>query len=198
MQFPKSEMANFKPIHLITSPFFLQHDTGLDDHPEQPERLASILSCLEKGPLATSITQKTPRAATRQEVTMVHDEDYLLRFEDACLSGREYFGHTDNRICYETWQIAFLAAGAGLTGVDLLESASSELIFCAARPPGHHAEAGLPLGFCFFNNVAIPVRYWQEQYGKERILIFDFDAHHGNGIQEIFDEDSGINVYQHS
>ncbi len=185
-------MTSFKTLHLVTSPDFLLHDTGSKDHPEQPQRLTAITERLEKGPLSDDILKVAPQPADRDSVLRVHDEDYLLRFEDACLSGREYFGHTDNRICYETWEIAFLSAGAGMTGADLIETQGARLVFCAVRPPGHHAEAGLPLGFCFLNNVAATVRYWQARHGRRRMLVFDFDAHHGNGIQEIFDEDPDV------
>ena len=193
-------MPSFKNIHLVTSPDYLLHDTGDPDHPEQPERLKAILSKLEQGPLSQGLLKVSPVPASRENILAVHDDNYLLRFEDACLSGREYFGHTDNRICYETWQVAFLSAGGGITGIDLIEADQADLVFCAIRPPGHHAEAGLPLGFCFFNNVAVAARYWQKKYGRKRILIFDFDAHHGNGIQEIFDEDSGVmyvSIHEH-
>ncbi len=193
-------MTSFHTIHLITSPDYLLHDTGGPDHPEQPSRLTAINKRLENGPLSKNLIKVDPVPATRESILLVHNEDYLLRFEDACLSGREYFGHTDNRICYDTWQIAFLAAGAGMTGVDIIESEEGRLVFAAVRPPGHHAEQGLPLGFCFFNNVAATVRYWQNRYGRRRILIFDFDAHHGNGIQEIFDEDPDvmyISIHEH-
>lgn len=185
-------MPTFKTIHQVTSLEYLHHDTGGEDHPEQPERLKAIARKLSEGPLAPTIVEVAPVAASREDILAVHDDDYLLRFEDACLSGREYFGHSDNRICYETWEIAFLSAGAGITGIELIEASKSDLVFCSVRPPGHHAEAGLPLGFCFFNNVAVAAKYWQATYGRERILIFDFDAHHGNGIQEIFDEDPGV------
>lgn len=96
--------------------------------------------------------------------------------------------------------MAFLAAGAGITGVEMIEAGDAATVFCAVRPPGHHAEAGLPLGFCFFNNVAVTARYWQLCYGRKRILVFDFDAHHGNGIQEIFDEEAGVmyvSIHEH-
>ncbi len=193
-------MPSFKTIHIVTSPDYLLHDTGGRDHPEQPERLKAILDKLDQGPLASGLVKVPPVPASREAVLEVHDDDYLLRFEDACLSGREYFGHTDNRICYDTWRVAFLSAGAGITGIDLIEADKAELVFCAIRPPGHHAEAGLPLGFCFFNNVAVAVRYWQKKYNRKRILIFDFDAHHGNGIQEIFDEDATamyVSMHEH-
>ena len=193
-------MPSFKTIHLVTSPDYLLHDTGGPDHPEQPERLRAISRQLDKGLLAQGLVKVAPAAASRESILAVHDEDYLLRFEDACLSGREYFGHTDNRICYETWEVAFLSSGAGMTGIDLIEAGDAELVFCAVRPPGHHAEQGLPLGFCFFNNVAVAARYWQSRFGRKRILIFDFDAHHGNGIQEIFDEDPGVmyvSIHEH-
>ena len=115
-----------------------------------------------------------------------------MRFEEVALSGRSYLGHPDNQLCYETYEIALLAAGAGLTGIDLIEKEPNDSIFCSVRPPGHHAEKSIALGFCFLNNVAVAARYWQQEYSRQKIAIVDFDAHHGNGIQSAFEEDPDI------
>lgn len=192
-------MPEYRGLDLITSPAFLEHVTGRD-HPEAPERMTAILEVLDRGPLSGSVRRVAPRSAEREFVAAVHDEAYLLRFEEACLSGREYFLHTDNRICFDTYGISLLAAGACLTGIDLIEGRGPALPFCCIRPPGHHAEAGLALGFCFLNNVAIAARYWQSRYGRRRIFILDWDAHHGNGIQEVFDEDPEVfyaSIHEH-
>jgi acetoin utilization deacetylase AcuC-like enzyme len=150
--------------------------------------------------LAPYLKKITPRKAEMNRVLAVHDEDYLSSFEGTCISGREFFGHPDNRIGYDSYEIALLAAGGCLSGIDIIESGESELVFCCVRPPGHHAETAQALGFCFLNNVAIAARYWKDVYGKERILIIDWDAHHGNGIQEVFDHDPDIfyiSIHEH-
>lgn len=192
-------MPEFNRIDLITSSRFYDHFTGLD-HPESPDRIKSIIEKLKKGTLQDNIKWTDPRLAGIQDIKSIHKNNYLLRFEEACLSGREYFMHTDNRVCYDTFEIAFLAAGACLTGIDLIETKEAKLPFCLIRPPGHHAEPSLALGFCFLNNVAIATRYWQAKYKKKRIFIIDWDAHHGNGIQEVFDEDPDVfyvSIHEH-
>jgi acetoin utilization deacetylase AcuC-like enzyme len=103
-------------------------------------------------------------------------------------------------VCYDTYKVALLSAGAGIAGVDMVEDGSHGDIFCATRPPGHHAEAGMPYGFCFLNNCVIAARYWQQKYGRSRICVFDFDAHHGNGIQSAFEHEADtlyISIHEH-
>jgi len=185
-------MPRFCPVTIVTDPMYLDHDTGGGGHPETPARLEAILRRLDQGPLKGSVTKIRPRMAERHEILTVHTDHYLFRFEEACLAGRESLGHPDNRIGYDSYEVAFLSAGGGLTGIDLLERGEAKLVFACVRPPGHHAEAALALGFCFFNNVAIAAKYWQRVYGVERVLVVDFDAHHGNGIQEVFDEDPTV------
>jgi acetoin utilization deacetylase AcuC-like enzyme len=129
----------------------------------------------------------------------VHDNEYLYRFEEAALSGHLDIDHPDNQICYETFEVAMLSASAGINGIDLLESGEAQTVYCNIRPPGHHAERRLALGFCFFNNVLIAALYWQKKYHK-RVLIIDWDAHHGNGIQSGVESDPGIfyvSIHEH-
>ena len=193
-------MVRFRPVSVVYSSRFLDHDTGGEDHPESASRLISIMDRLEKGPLNESVTIVEPRSVDRQTLLSVHSKDYLLRFEEACLSGRQSLAHPDNRICYDTFDIALLAAGGCQTLVDLCEHGSCDMPFGLIRPPGHHAERHGPLGFCFLNNVAIATRYWQNRYHRKRVFILDFDAHHGNGIQEIFSEDPSVfyaSIHEH-
>jgi acetoin utilization deacetylase AcuC-like enzyme len=141
-----------------------------------------------------------PREAERRWIKTAHDEAYISQFEASALSGRSFFGHSDNQISFDSYKVAVLAAGSGLTGVDYIETGDSANVFCCTRPPGHHAESALAMGFCFFNNAVIAVRYWQEVYRRTRILVFDWDAHHGNGIQSAFEEDPNVfyvSVHEH-
>lgn len=193
-------MSRFRPIALVTDPRYLDHDTANSLHPEIPARLEGILKRLESSPLAPYLKKISPRKAEMNRVLAVHDEDYLSSFEGTCISGREFFGHPDNRLGYDSYEIALLAAGGCLNGIDIIENGESELVFCCVRPPGHHAETAQALGFCFLNNVAIAARYWKDVHGKERILIIDWDAHHGNGIQEVFEHDPDvfyISIHEH-
>jgi len=180
-----------RPITIVTHPLYLAHDTGGGEHPETPARLTALLAKLQASPLKDRLTIIEPRKAERCWLTTFHAEHYLFRLEECALSGKTHIDHPDNQLCFESYEAALLSAGAGLTGIDLLEG-KDNLVFCAVRPPGHHAESNLALGFCFLNNCVVAARYWQRQYGRKRILILDFDAHHGNGIQSAFEEDPDV------
>ncbi len=193
-------MDNGPDILIITAPSFSQHDTGGNDHPEAPERLDAIARRLRQSLLADRIRHLAPRPAERAELLAFHTEGWVFRFEEAVLSGRTYIDHPDNQVCYESYRIATLSAGSGITGVDMAERESGSVIFCATRPPGHHAEPNQPYGFCFFNNCVLAARYWQRRYGRQRVCVFDFDAHHGNGIQTAFEEEAEttyISIHEH-
>ncbi|MCB2180775.1 MAG: histone deacetylase [Desulfobulbaceae bacterium] len=193
-------MTHFNPITLVSHKHYLEHDTGGGEHPEVPERLLAISEQLKKSPLCPVLVEVDAREPERQDVLAFHDESYLYRFEETALSGKTYLGHPDNQICFDSYQIALLSAGGGITGIDLLENNNADLVFCLVRPPGHHAESSLPLGFCFFNNAVIAAKYWQKKYEREKIVIIDWDAHHGNGIQAAFEEDPSvlyISIHEH-
>jgi acetoin utilization deacetylase AcuC-like enzyme len=192
-------MADHKQITIITDSSLLQHDTGGGEHPEVPERLEIIRQRLAEGTLARLLDFKRPQPATREQLLAFHTEAWLFRMEEAVLSGRTYIDHTDNQIGYESFNIASLSAGTGISGIGLLEANRAKNVFCLTRPPGHHAEPNMPFGFCFFNNCVIAARHWQRQ-GKQRVCVFDFDAHHGNGIQTAFEEDVDtlyISIHEH-
>lgn len=187
-------------LTIITDSNYFNHDTGGKDHPESPVRLEVIIDTLQKSNLRPYLDFVSAEPASRENILLVHDEDWLFRFEEAGLSGKSYIDHFDNQICYDSYNVARLAAGAGLKGVDLLESGKQKQVFCVVRPPGHHAEKGKPYGFCFFNNVLVAIRYWQRKYNKKRIVVFDFDAHHGNGIQSGIEREPDtiyISIHEH-
>ena len=187
-------------LAIITDHRYLDHDTGGGDHPEIPARLEVIRDRLQTSDCFPTLHFYSPEDASRERLLAVHDEAWLFRFEEGALSGRTYIDHSDNQIGYDSYDVAVLAAGAGITAINLLESGVESQAFCLVRPPGHHAEKKMPFGFCFFNNCVIAARYWQELYGVKRIVIFDFDAHHGNGIQSAFEreEDSYyISIHEH-
>lgn len=193
-------MDNEPPISIITAPAFLRHDTGGGEHPEAPERMIAITDRLAEGHLANRIRHLPPRPAERSQLLTFHTEGWLFRFEESVLSGRTYIDHPDNQVGYDSYEIATLSAGSGLVGVDLVEAHPGSVVFCQTRPPGHHAEPNQPYGFCFFNNCVIAARYWQHQYRRQRVCVFDFDAHHGNGIQTAFEEEadtSYVSIHEH-
>ncbi|MFH1214965.1 MAG: histone deacetylase [Pseudomonadota bacterium] len=193
-------MPLFSPITIISHPHYLLHDTGGGEHPEGAERLVAIRRQLEKSSLFPSIQERTARPAGRADILAYHDESYLFRLEETALRGQTYIDHPDNQICFESFEAIMLSAGGSLAGIDLLEKGESDLVFCLVRPPGHHAERAMALGFCFVNNAVVAARYWQRRYGREKIAVIDWDAHHGNGIQDAFEEDPTvfyISIHEH-
>lgn len=193
-------MQPYKPLTIISHPLYLEHDTGGRQHPEDPERLRVIDKQIRKSPVAPFTCNHTAVMADRQDLLGYHDKSYLFRLEEAVLSGKTYIDHPDNQICYDSYQAMLLSASGSLTGIDLLEKKETDLVFCAIRPPGHHAERSTPLGFCFLNNAVIAGKYWQRKYNRSHIAIIDWDAHHGNGIQDAFEDDPTVfyvSIHEH-
>lgn len=176
-------------IPVVYSPEFKFHRPS-PEHPEGLWRAEAIVRYLQSGPLRDRIDLIEPEIAPFEILTLVHDPHYLLRFEEACLRGRSYIDGKDNEISFDSYEVARLAAGAVIKAVDLVLE-GQKLVFCPVRPPGHHALRERAMGFCFLNNVAIGAKYWQRRRSL-RILILDWDAHHGNGIQEAFYEDPSV------
>ena len=173
---------------------FMLHKTG-PGHPEAPERLTVILRGLEEADLLPKLIPIPATAAEMKWVETVHSPKYIHRFEEACLLDLGELDSADNQICPQTYETALLAVGGILNAVDMLMEGKIDNAFCAVRPPGHHAEMNEALGFCFFNNVAIAARYLQIQWKVGRVGIVDFDVHHGNGTQHIFEEDPNVFYY---
>ncbi len=183
-----------KRTGLVFDERFLLHDTG-PGHPEAPERLKAIYAGIEAAGLLPKLTLIPARRVDEKWVRSVHTEGHIRRFEEACLCGYGEYGHPDNQTCGETFDTALLAVGGILQAVQLLMEGKLDNAFCAVRPPGHHAEPNKAMGFCYFNNVAIAARYLQTQWGIQRVGIVDFDVHHGNGTQAIFESDPTVYFY---
>ncbi len=179
-----------KSLPVIYTPDFKRHRTS-PQHPENPLRVEAIWRFLETGPLSPYLRIVEPKEAPFEWLTQVHDPHYVMRLEEACLKGHPHIYGPDNEISFDSFEVAKLAAGAVLVAVDLVEKEGETLVFCPVRPPGHHAEKDRALGFCLFNNVAVGARYWQKTY-RRRLLILDWDAHHGNGIQHAFYENDSV------
>lgn len=173
---------------------YLLHDTG-GYHPESPERLKVICRRLSESGIREKLTLIEAYKANQKWIEMVHSIHYIMRFDEACIAGFPEFDHPDNLICRDSYEIAYLAVGGVLRAIDMIMDGEIDNAFCAVRPPGHHAEIDKPLGFCYFNNVAIGARYVQKEYGIKRVAIIDFDVHHGNGTQHIFDRDPTVFYY---
>ncbi|RLB76688.1 MAG: histone deacetylase [Deltaproteobacteria bacterium] len=178
---------------------YLRHNTG-PNHPESPERLKAIYQGIKDADLLPKLTLIHARRAELKWIETIHSKNYIKRFEAACHSGNSTFDYPDNQICAETFETALLVVGGILDSVRLIMTGKLNNAFCAVRPPGHHAEYDAALGFCYFNNVAIAARYLQIEWDIKRVGIVDFDVHHGNGTQHIFEEDPTVfyySIHQH-
>jgi len=173
---------------------YLLHDTG-PYHPETPDRLIAAHMGLEKTGLLSRLIPLKAVHPDMKWIEAVHDTAYIQRFESICCAGVNAFECEDNQICSQTFGIAQLAVGGILDVVRRVMEGELDNAFCAVRPPGHHAEVDKAMGFCYFNNVAIAARYLQQQWGLKRIGIVDFDVHHGNGTQHIFEQDPTVFYY---
>lgn len=170
---------------------FMEHDTG-PGHPECPERVSVTLEYLQQQDWFPGLQQLQSRTANVEQVMTVHDRVYINRAEEVCRSGNAYLDSMDVSVCPDSFDIALLAAGSALQLADDMVNGHVDNGFALLRPPGHHAENGMALGFCLFNNVAILARYLQQQHGMDKIAIVDWDVHHGNGTQHLFEEDPTV------
>ncbi len=176
---------------LVYHPAYLGHDMGAG-HPESPNRLRAIMQHLEQCGTAARLTMIAPREAEDEWIMQIHRPAYLSMLKtNAPASGRLSLD-SDTSMSPGSLTAAYLAAGGALAAVDAIMNKQVEHVFCAVRPPGHHAEAGRAMGFCLFNNVAIAARYVQKKYGLKRVLIVDWDVHHGNGTQHSFEDDPSV------
>ncbi|MCG6972028.1 MAG: histone deacetylase [Desulfobacterales bacterium] len=178
---------------------YLLHDTG-PNHPEKPERLKAIYRGMEDAGLLSKLTLFQADPADMKWIETIHSKEYIDRFETSCRSGITVFDYPDNQMCAKTFETAVLAVGGVIKAAQKVISGDLDNVFCAVRPPGHHAEHGSAMGFCYFNNVAIAARYLQIECHINRIAIVDIDVHHGNGTQHAFEEDPEIfyySIHQH-
>lgn len=170
---------------------YLHHNPGTW-HPERPDRLKAIQRNLKDTDLLELVVPIQPYEAPLAWVKRLHAPSYIRRFKEACEKERRIFGSPDCGISRESYEISLLAVGGVMAAVDAVMQGEVENAFCAVRPPGHHAERDRALGFCFFNNVAIGALYLLENYGLERVAIVDWDVHHGNGTQHLFEADPRV------
>lgn len=178
-----------KKTGLIYHPDYLKHKTGLS-HPESPERLKACLKALKKSQYSEKLHEVNPTSATVDQVAYVHDPDYIQFVKSTSENGGML--DFDTVVSVGSFDIALLAVGGALRATDAVMSNEVDNAFCLIRPPGHHALPKKGMGFCLFNNVAISARYLQKEHDLQRILIVDWDLHHGNGTQEIFYGDNSV------
>lgn len=176
---------------LVYDPIFLKHETGTH-HPESPERLKVIISALQQDePLWARLQHESPRPVSDKDIMRCHSYRLIDHIQSLCEGGVPFIDR-DTSICDASFAIAKLAAGAAVVGVDQVFKGEADNAIALVRPPGHHATSDHAMGFCLFNNVAIAARYAQVHYGADRVLIVDWDVHHGNGTQEIFYRDPSV------
>ena len=161
-------------------------------HPESPERLRAIVAHLESTGTLARLTRIQPRIADKHWITRIHDPAYVQQLEERAPRTGHVALDPDTTMSPGSLPAAFLAVGGALAAVDAIMENRVDQVFCAVRPPGHHAEADHAMGFCLWNTVAIAARYIQEQHGFERVLIVDWDVHHGNGTQHAFEADPSV------
>ncbi|MBM4120803.1 MAG: histone deacetylase [Nitrospira sp.] len=175
----------------VYHPDYLKHDMGMS-HPESPERLRAIVRRLEQDGVLPKLVRVDPAPAADEWIMQVHDPVYVAALKKQAPSSGRISLDADTSMSPGSLPAAYLAAGGLLAVADAIMAGHVDNAFCAVRPPGHHAERNRGMGFCLFNNVAIAARYFQKKHHLARVLIVDWDVHHGNGTQHAFDEDPSI------
>jgi acetoin utilization deacetylase AcuC-like enzyme len=183
---PRAGRAATPPVLLVYDPVFLEHRA--EGHPERPDRLTAIVRALAAVP---GLRRLAPRAATPAELGLVHSAAHVERMRALSASGGGWVDG-DTYVTPRTFDVARHAVGALLAAVDEIAAGRARNAFCAVRPPGHHASRERAMGFCIFNQVAVAARYVQARTPWKKILIVDFDVHHGNGTQDVFYRDDSV------
>src|SRR5262245_30596111 len=175
-------------LYVAADPVFATHDTGRG-HPERAARLQAVEDGIGRAGLGDALVPLAPREATAAELERVHPRAYLDTLEAASRQGGGHLD-ADTPVSPESWHAAVTAAGTGIAAIDALATGAADAAFLALRPPGHHARPAQGMGFCLLNNVAVAAAALAER--GERVLVVDYDAHHGNGTQEIFYADPRV------
>lgn len=181
-------------VALIHDPLCLKHEPG-EGHPEQVARIERLIPAIDAAPFAGQLDPIRPTPVDRRWLETVHEPDYLDFVDQAWPAGRQVLDGGDTRISEHSAAAAKMTAGAAVAAVDAVLRDGYRSAFSAMRPPGHHARPMTAMGFCLYGNGAVAARYAQQHYGVERVLIVDWDVHHGNGTQEMFYEDPTVGFF---
>tara|TARA_B110000967_G_scaffold50043_1_gene51117 strand:+ start:12904 stop:13842 length:939 start_codon:yes stop_codon:yes gene_type:complete len=189
-------------ITVFSHPDCIAKDNG-KDHPERKERLEAVLESIKNNQSINVIFKDAPLASFN-DINLVHPQSYLddlfLMTPSSGLVGVEKEPYADTILCSKSKEAILRACGAGIESANEVMSGATSRVFCAVRPPGHHAETARANGFCFVNNAAVTARYLQSVFNLKKVAIIDFDVHHGNGTQEIFYNDKSVfygSIHQH-
>jgi len=179
-------------LKIYTNTVFYRHNTGFD-HPERPARLDAAIEGIGRAGLVDELVRDVDlHPDTSRIIAKVHSADYEREFEAAVRAGHRYFHSIDNPISSATYTAARTAVATALTAAEDIWERGAKRAFVIARPPGHHAERLSAMGFCFFNTIACVAEWLRERQGIERVFIFDYDVHHGNGTQHLFEQRDDI------
>ncbi len=173
---------------LVYQKEMLKHDTGMG-HPERPERLTAIMEAFKAAKLNPPILDIKP--AEMDDLARVHSKRHIVSIQKICAQNMVY-PDPDTTMVKASWDAALLAAGGAISACKSVLDKTYENVFCAVRPPGHHAERDQAMGFCLFNNVAVAAKWLRDVAGLKRVAILDWDVHHGNGTQHSFYDDDTI------
>jgi len=187
------------PTALVTHADCLRHDMGAH-HPEQPARLSAIHDQLISSGIAAHVKSYEAPLATDEQLARAHPLEYVRAIREIAPQEGTVHLDPDTAMNRYTLDAALRAAGAGIMATDLVVTKKASTAFCPVRPPGHHACRSRAMGFCIFNNVAVAARHALEVHGLERVAIIDFDVHHGNGTEDIFENDEHVlmaSIFQH-
>jgi len=187
----KRDPASREPTGFLYDDIYLKHKTT-EGHPETPQRLVAVVERLKAKGLYSQLRALSPRPAALEWLLAVHSPEYIERTRKSCENNVGYLDSSDTPVSAESYRAALAAAGGVLSAIDAVMEKKVANAFCAIRPPGHHALKDEAMGFCIFNNVAIGTRYIQKKYNLSKILIVDWDVHHGNGTQAAFYDDPNV------
>ena len=180
-----------KNTALFADPVCREHESG-PMHPERAERFDAVVNALTSSGLWGKMTLLAPRVVAAEDLELVHSPEYLALAEQEICRGATQLSTGDTNISLRSWKAATSAVGSALAAVDAVVNGTAQRAFCVVRPPGHHATADRGMGFCILNNIALAARYAQRRHGVGKVLIVDWDVHHGNGTQDIFYDDGSV------
>lgn len=192
------------PVAILYDEIFLEHNTG-SGHPERPERLFEVIDTLKNNPdFKYDLVWPKVRKADNSEIALAHSDKYIQLVESEIRAldndSPTFLSTGDTVISPKSLDVAQMSVGASLVGIDEIMNGNVKAAFSFNRPPGHHATEDRGMGFCIYNHAAIAAKYLKSKYSLSRVLIIDFDVHHGNGTQDIFYDDPSVfyfSIHQH-